>query len=70
MLDVTRELHNALLEKRREAFRRRGITISTKAQYAELTALRHADARVAATLRQAQCATFFTNAMRDTLSRI
>lgn len=54
MLDVTRELYNALLEQRREAFRRRGIAVSTKAQYAELTALRRADARVAAVYRECE----------------
>jgi putative transposase len=53
-LDVTRELYNALLEERREAYRRRNITITGKAQYRELTALRQEDARVAAVYRECQ----------------
>jgi hypothetical protein len=39
ILDVTRELHNAALEERREA-KRRGVRVTGKQQYAELTALR------------------------------
>lgn len=39
VLDVTRELFNALLEERREAWKRRRIKISTKQQYAEITPL-------------------------------
>ena len=48
MLDVTRRLFNAALEQRREAYRRRGISVSMKMQYSELTALRQDDAQVAA----------------------
>ncbi len=36
MLDVTHELYNALLQERREAWKRRRITVSNKMQYAEL----------------------------------
>jgi putative transposase len=53
-LDVTRELYNALLEERREAYRRRGIVLSGKAQSRELTALRKDDARVAAVYRECE----------------
>jgi putative transposase len=51
MLDVTRQICNALLEQRRDAFRK-GITLSAKQQYAEITALRRDDARVAAVYRE------------------
>jgi putative transposase len=54
MLDVTRELYNALLEQRREAYKRRGIRVSTKQQYAELTSLRKCDARVRAVFRECE----------------
>jgi putative transposase len=54
LLDVTRELYNALLQERRDAYRARGIAISTKQQYAELTALRKDDARVAAVYRECE----------------
>jgi putative transposase len=40
MLDVTRELYNAALQERRDAYRLRKVSISAKMQYAELTALR------------------------------
>jgi hypothetical protein len=40
ILDVLRQLYNAALEQRREAYRRRGIRVTGKQQYAELTALR------------------------------
>jgi putative transposase len=54
MLDVTRELYNALLEQRREAYKRRGVRVSAKQQYAEITALRKADARLRAVYRECQ----------------
>jgi putative transposase len=53
MLDVTCELYNALLEERKEAWRR-GVAISTKTQYAEITALRGEDARLAAVYREVE----------------
>jgi putative transposase len=34
MLDVTRQTYNALLQERRDAWRGRGISITTKQQYA------------------------------------
>jgi len=39
MLDVTRQLYNALLQERRDAYRH-GVRITGKQQYAEITALR------------------------------
>jgi putative transposase len=54
MLDVTRQLYNASLEQRRDAFRKRGVTITAKQQYAELTALRADDPRVAAVYRECE----------------
>lgn len=57
-LDVTRELYNALLQERREAYRLRGIAIGAKQQYAELTALRkpihRLDGRLAAVYRECE----------------
>ena len=53
MLDVTRQLYNALLQQRRDAYRRR-ICVSGKMQYAELTCLRAEDARIAAVYRECQ----------------
>ena len=46
MLDVTRELYNALLQERREAYRGRNLRITTKQQYAEITALRKLSQRI------------------------
>ena len=58
MLDITRELYNALLEERREAYRRRGIRITTKQQYTELTSLRtpghRIDGRLQAVYRECE----------------
>jgi putative transposase len=54
ILDVTCDLYNALLEERREAWRRRGIAVSTRQQYAELTALRKENARVGAVYRECE----------------
>jgi hypothetical protein len=54
MLDVTRELYNALLQQRRDAYRLRGVSVGSKEQYAEITALRKSmqwiDGRLAASL--------------------
>ncbi len=36
-LDVTRELYNALLQQRRDAYRLRRISVTAKMKYAELT---------------------------------
>jgi putative transposase len=46
MLDVTRELYNALLQERRDAYRLRGVSISAKQQYAEITDLRKSSERI------------------------
>ena len=56
MLDVTRELYNALLQERRDAYKYRGARITTKQQYAEITALRkpghRLDMRLSAVYRE------------------
>lgn len=61
MLDVTRELYNALLQERREAYRIRKKHLSSREQYAEITALRkpteQIDTRLAAVYRECEDAT-------------
>lgn len=52
MLDVTRQLYNAMLQQRRDAYKRGFHPITSRQQYAELTALRSEDARVAAVFRE------------------
>jgi len=54
MLHVTRHLYNAALQERRDAWRSRGISITAKTQYAELTALRREDAGLASVYRECQ----------------
>jgi putative transposase len=58
MLDVTRQLYNAALQERKDAYRMRGVSISAKQQYAELTALRkpifRLDTRLAAVYRECE----------------
>ena len=58
MLDVTRELYNAALQERRDAYRLRGVSVTFKMQYAELTALRRPeswlDGRLAAVYRECE----------------
>src|SRR5579864_6970828 len=54
MLVVTRELYNALLDERRYAWTARRLRVTSKMQYAELTALRAEDARIAAVYRECQ----------------
>jgi putative transposase len=54
MLDVSRQLYNALLQERRDAYRRNKTRVTSRMQYAELTALRAEDARVAAVYRECQ----------------
>lgn len=44
MLDVTRQLYNALLEERRDAYRKLRVTLIHPPQYKEITALRQDDA--------------------------
>jgi putative transposase len=54
MLHATRHLYNALLQERRDAYRYRGIALTAKVQYAELTALRHEDPGIATVYRECQ----------------
>jgi putative transposase len=54
MLYATRHLYNALLQERRDAHRYRGIALTAKVQYAEITALRHEDPGVASVYRECQ----------------
>lgn len=58
MLDVTRELYNALLQERKDAYRLRAVRITGKQQYADLTALRkpvyRIDGRLAAVYRECE----------------
>lgn len=57
ILDVTRQLYNAALQERRDAYRLRGVSISAKMQYAELTGLRgmdRLDGRLAAAYRECE----------------
>ncbi len=61
MLDVTRQLYNAALQERRDAYRMRGISVTAKMQYAELTALRspaeRIDTRLVSVYRECEDAT-------------
>jgi putative transposase len=54
MLDVTRELYNALLQQRRDAYALRKIRVTAKMQYAEITALRAEDGRLRAVYRESE----------------
>ncbi len=58
MLGVTRQLYNALLQERRDAYRLRGVSLTAKQQYAEITALRQPihriDGRLAAVYRECE----------------
>ena len=54
MLDVTRDLYNALLQQRRDSYRLRRISLTARMQYAELTELRGEDTRVRATYRECE----------------
>jgi putative transposase len=53
-LDVCRDLYNAALQQRRDAWRSRHLRIDRKRQYAELTELRKADSRMASVYRELQ----------------
>lgn len=61
MLDVTRELYNAALQERRDAYSLRRISISAKMQCSELTLLRKPDhwldSRLSAVYRETEDAT-------------
>lgn len=54
MLQVTRELYNALLQQRRDAWTTRRLKLSSCEQYAQITELRAADQRFAAVYRQCE----------------
>ena len=58
MLDVTRQLYNAALQERKDAYRMRGVSVTFKQQYAKLTALRkpllRLDSRLAAVYRETE----------------
>jgi len=57
MLRVTRELYNALLQQRRDAWTTRRTSVSSKQQYAEITDLRAAEPRFANVYRECEDAT-------------
>lgn len=54
ILRVTRELYNAMLHQRRDAWITRRTTVSSKRQYTEITELRAADARFANVFRECE----------------
>jgi len=51
-LDVTRQTYNALLDERRYAWAARKISVTSKQQYSEITALRAEDQRFAGVYRE------------------
>lgn len=51
-LHVTRHLYNAALQQRKEAYRLRGVSVSMKMQYAEVTALRRESFQLASVYRE------------------
>jgi putative transposase len=53
-LDVTRQLYNAALQQRRDVWTMHRVVISSKQQYAEITAMRAEDARIAAPYRECE----------------
>jgi putative transposase len=54
MLRVTRELYNALLQQRRDAWTTRRVTLQTCEQYRQLTELRAEEPRFAAVYRETE----------------
>ncbi len=54
MLDVTRQLYNALLQQRRDAYRLRKVTVTAKMQSAEITVLRAEDGLLRAVYRDCE----------------
>src|ERR1700736_1101775 len=54
MLHITRTLYNAALQERRDAYRLRGVRVTAKMQYAELTSLRQDEAGIASVYRECQ----------------
>ena len=51
-LHVTRHLYNAALQQRKDAYRLRGVSVTMKMQYAEVTALRKESAHLAGVYRE------------------
>ena len=51
-LDICRQLHNAALEQRRDAWRTRRLFLTHRQQYAQLTELRQSDRRIASIYRE------------------
>jgi putative transposase len=72
MLDVTRDLYNALLQQRRDAYRLRRVSLTAKMQYAELTELRAEDTRVRSVYRESEDAVLhrLDKAMRAFFRRV
>jgi putative transposase len=54
MLRVTRELYNALLQQRRDAWTTRRVSLPNREQYAQLTELREAEPRFAGVYRECE----------------
>ena len=54
MLDVTREIYNAALQERRDAYRFNGVNVTAGMQYGELTEVRAEDARLRAVYRECE----------------
>jgi putative transposase len=54
MLRVTRELYNALLQQRRDAWTTRRVSLPSREQYAQLTELRAAEPRFAGVYRECE----------------
>jgi len=54
MLHVTRHLYNAALQERRDAWKMRGVSVTYRQQYAELTDLRREEPGIAAVYRECQ----------------
>jgi putative transposase len=54
MLRVTRELYNALLQQRRDAWTMRRVSLPSRGQYAQLTELREAEPRFAGVYRECE----------------
>jgi putative transposase len=50
-LDICRQLYNAALEQRRDAWRTRRLSVTHRQQYAQLTELRQSDPRIASIYR-------------------
>jgi putative transposase len=52
MLDVTRDAYNAMLQQRRDVWKMRGLSVTSKQQYAEITDLRSEHPRFRAVYRE------------------